>query len=35
MRASRATSKELRKNGTPAPPPPEAFPDKDLNGGSA
>ena len=34
MRASRATSKELRKNGTPVPPPPEAFHDKDLNGAS-
>src|SRR5690242_1897017 len=35
MRTSRATSKEPRKNGAPVPPPPEAFRDKDLNGGSA
>src|ERR1041385_1415695 len=35
MRASRATSKELRKNGAPVPAPPEALQDKDLNGGSA
>src|ERR1700758_2269042 len=35
MRASRATSKELNKNGAPVPPSPEAFRDKDLNGGSA
>jgi HAMP domain-containing protein/CheY-like chemotaxis protein/signal transduction histidine kinase len=34
MPASRATSKELRKNGAPVPPPAEALQDKDLNGGS-
>src|ERR1700726_2445652 len=38
MRASRATSKELRKNGAPVPPPPEAFADKhekEVTGASA
>src|SRR5499427_3294246 len=35
MRASRASSKEIRKNGTPVPPPPDALHEKDLNGGSA
>ena len=35
MRASRATSKELRKNGAPVPPPSEAFADKPENGASA
>jgi HAMP domain-containing protein/CheY-like chemotaxis protein/signal transduction histidine kinase len=35
MRASRATSKEVKNNGAPVPPPPEAFRDKDVNGGSA
>src|ERR1051325_2784900 len=35
MRASRATSKELRKNGAPVPPPSQALNEKNLNGGSA
>src|SRR5262252_3155736 len=35
MRASRASSKEIRKNGAPVPPPPDALHEKDLNGGSA